>query len=187
MTGVLLQIYVATVQVAFLSFGGIYSFWSLLQERVVVDCAGHAVAAAATVCRDEFRTVFGVSELLPGPRVNPAAILGFEMAGFPGMLVFLLGLLTPGIVLTPAVFAVYRKYRDYRPLAVFFQGTGIAILAILLTFFVKIAGGALAGGALHALASALPVALVFALSYKNHVHPMLAVAGGGVYGYFLLQ
>jgi chromate transporter len=172
-----------------LSFGGIYSFWALLARDNVVACVNGAkpVAEGVTVCRADFNSVFGLSEVLPGPQVNVAAIIGHKMSGFPGMLVFLLGLLTPGLVITPVLFHYYRKYRRKPSVTLFLQGTGIIVIAILLVFLLRILRGNLTGTAVHSIGGIVLFTTAFLLSNKARLNPMLAVFSGAVFGLLFLQ
>lgn len=184
----LARMYLLVAQLSFLSFGGIYSFWALLARESVVECTvAHPPGDTFTVCRHDFDAVFTVSQVVPGPRANAASILGFSFRGFPGMAVFLLGMVTPSLVFTALMFTFYRKFRHNESLRLFFKGTGVAVLAILASFFLDTVAKPFAAGGVHAIAAALLLSALFVLAHFYRMHPLLAVAAGGACGFFFLQ
>lgn len=185
----LLKIYWLTVQVTFLSFGGINSFWALLERETVHECSAGAAPAAGgfTVCRDDFNTAFVLSKILPGPHVGPVSILGYRDHGLAGMLAVLLGLLTPGLLISPLLYLFYKRSGASPVLKAFFRGAGIASLAILVVFLLVIFAAQIHGDAAHVLASSLLFAVSFWLSYRYRLNPLIAVLCAGVLGFVFMQ
>lgn len=184
----LLKIYLLTVQVTLLSFGGINPFWALFERQAVRQCDDELRDPAEfAVCRDDFNTVFILSKVLPGPHVGPASILGYQAQGVAGMLAVLFGLLTPGLVITPLLFHFYKQYGHRPALQAFFKGASFASLAILGVFLITILSAQFTGGAARVLGTSAVFAASFGLSFRFRLNPMLAVVGGGLAGFLFLQ
>lgn len=185
----LLHLYWLAAKISLFSFGGIYSFWAILNGEAVVACqdAAAVVSKAVTFCRGDYELVLALSPVVPGPQVNVAAILGYREHGIAGMLALLLGLLTPVALLSPPMFLLYRKYRGRIWIERFFRGTSIAVAAILIAFLGAILLRILPGSTRDLVIALVLFTAIFILSYTQRLSPVLAVAVGALAGLVFLQ
>ncbi len=101
----LLQMFLAFVQVGCFSVGGGYAAVGLIREQIVEN---HALLTMA-----EFSDLITVAEMTPGPiAVNAATFVGMRIAGPFGALVC-----TAGVILVPCILCLilaglYYKYRS---------------------------------------------------------------------------
>jgi chromate transport protein ChrA len=208
----LVKLYLWIIKISFLSFGGAYSIWALLLADAGHDCTAkhqterlssphphphpHALsdslpARPVSACRTDLQRLMGLSELLPGPQVNGIAMTAYAAHGIPGMLVLLLGLMTPGLVLIPLLLRLLRRHAVLPLVQAFFTGAGIATTAILGHFALTLLTPLIAQDAANEgisrsllLAGLTLVALVLSLRFR--LNPGLIVIGGGIFGYFFL-
>jgi chromate transport protein ChrA len=206
----LAKLYLWIIKISFLSFGGAYSIWALLLADAGHDCTAkhqtersssphphpHAFSDSlpprpVNACRTDLQRLMGLSELLPGPQINGIAMTAYAAHGIPGMLVLLLGLMTPGLVLIPLLLLLLRRHAVLPLVQAFFTGAGIATTAILGQFALTLLTPLIAQDAANEgisrsllLAGLTLVALVLSLRFR--LNPGLIVIGGGIFGYFFL-
>ncbi len=103
----LLQMFLAFIQVGLFSVGGGYAAVGLIREQIVER---HALLTLA-----EFSDLITVAEMTPGPiAVNAATFVGMRLAGPWGAVVC-----TAGVILMPCILCLilaklYYKYRSMR-------------------------------------------------------------------------
>jgi chromate transporter len=180
------QIYLAVLKITFLSFGGAYSIWALMEKDIVIECPNTRSAEEVRLCRSEFNSVLAVSEILPGPQINSVAMLAYKNWGIAGMLAFLAALITPGLLIFPVASNLYAKLASARFFQVFFAGAILATLAILIFFILKLYTGLMNQGGFQALLIAAHVAAAFWLSYRYRLSPVIIVLSAGILGYSYL-
>ncbi|MFZ5627734.1 MAG: chromate transporter [Spirochaetota bacterium] len=187
----LLKVYLWIVQISFASFGGAYSVWALVMDQAGHDCTAHSGYAAqptnpVNACRSDLQRLMSIAELLPGPQVNAIAMSAYAEYGIPGMFVMVLGLITPGLVLVPAVLWLLRRHFPLSLLKAFFAGAGIATTAVLVHFAIALIRPLLTsqGGRNVLLLSCAVMALTLSMRYK--VNPAVIVILGGIFGYYFL-
>jgi chromate transporter len=80
------------VLIGFFSFGGGLGMLPLIQDAVVYN---HGWLSAG-----DFANIVALSEMTPGPlAVNSATYIGYKMAGLPGSLFAMLGLIIPPLII----------------------------------------------------------------------------------------
>ena len=117
------------LKIGALSFGS--SGRALLYQKAIVD-------ENRWLSDDEFREVFTLTQVLPGPNlVNLSVYLGFRLSGLMGTALGLLALALPGAVMLVAAYHLLGFART--PLEPFFKGVSIGSV---LLFFVLVAKNA---------------------------------------------
>lgn len=196
------KLYLLTIKITIMGFGGAYSIWAMIDRELVVTCnadKGRDMVKQSTslpkaenplplhICRDQFNSIFGVGEILPGPQINAISILAFQDLGLPGMLVMIVGLISPGIFLAPFLFGMQMRLKHSLHLQSFLSGAVIATMAILLVFFLNLAFGLLGRANLHSFICLLFLVSAFWASYRFRINPLAIVITAAAGGYFLLQ
>lgn len=188
----LLKVYLWMVQISLASFGGAYSIWALLISGADRDChsvipkSAHDSVNPVGACRDNLQRLMAMGELLPGPQVNAISMTTHADYGIAGMVVVILGLITPGLVIVPTLLWLLRQHFSLVLVKAFFTGAGIATTAILAHFALSLIRPLVAtpGPRSILVGSCTAVALVLSMRYK--VNPGLIVVLGGIFGYFFL-
>jgi chromate transporter len=99
-----LDLFIAFASIAIVGFGGVMPWvrWLLVEKR-------------KWVTEDEFLNLFALSNFLPGGNVvNIAILIGSRLAGLPGSIMALAGLVAPPAVIVCAIGGVYRTF-NYVP------------------------------------------------------------------------
>ncbi len=138
-------------------------------HRLVVD-------HAALLTEPQFAAAIAIAQVSPGPNVLYAAVLGYQIAGLPGALAFLVAILTPSSVLAIAIGRWGHARRERRGLLAFKAGMApisIALLAAMAWIIV-----ADAPGWRHVILASGAAALV----WRTRVHILWLIAAGAVLG-----
>jgi len=104
----LLDIFWAFLKPGIFGFGGGQATIPLIQEEVV--------AKTAWLTEEQFADYLAMGNTLPGP------IAGFDLAGIPGAIVALLGMILPSTLAILLLFNVFLEYKD----TAFVKGMSIA-------------------------------------------------------------
>ena len=101
----LMQLFLAFIQVGLFSVGGGYAAIPLIQNQIV-DI--HGLMSLA-----EFTDLITIAEMTPGPiSINSATFVGMRLGGIPGVLLCTLGCILPSCILVTAIARLYLKYRN---------------------------------------------------------------------------
>lgn len=108
----------------FTAFGGPAAHLAMLEEA--------CVTRRAWVTREHFLDLIGATNLIPGPNSTEMVLhLGYERAGFAGMLVAGACFIGPAVVITALLAWLYVTYGALPDVAPWLVGTGPAVLAIV--------------------------------------------------------
>jgi chromate transporter len=97
-----LDLFVAFVSITVVGFGGVMPWvrWMLVEKR-------------AWLTEEEFLNVFALSNFMPGGNVvNIAVVVGTRLAGFPGAVAALTGLVLPPALTVVGVASLYKAFGD---------------------------------------------------------------------------
>lgn len=178
-----IKLYILTVQISAMSFGGVYSIWALLQREIAVDCPAGQVPAQ--ICSNDLKISLALSELIPGPAMNGVSLAAFPGFGVGGMCIILAALLTPGIILVPLLFFFSAKLRRLEFFRNFLHGCSKVSVPLLLLFFVNLAHPLILPLRIKSGLYAVQILVVFVLAWRYKIHPLLLIACGALVGYFL--
>jgi len=187
----LIKVYFWMLEISLSSFGGAYSIWALLVNEAGRDCPYAMQSASASApgilnaCRDHLHELMAISGLLPGPQVNGIAMTGYAEHGVAGMIAIVLGLITPGLVLIPALLWLVRQHFSLALVQLFFTGAGIATTAILAYFAFTLLKPFCNLPRHQGILLASCCIISFFLSYRFGMHPGLIVLFGAVFGYVI--
>jgi chromate transporter len=125
----------------------------------------------------QFSASIALAQAAPGPNLLFVPVLGHAIAGLPGALVALAGMLLPSTTL--ALFATRwgRKRRDTRGVRAFVAGMAPVTIGLLLS-----AGTVLATPLASQAAAWVLIAATVALSVKTKISPVWLIAVGAVVG-----
>lgn len=169
MTGTLAALAIIFAQLSLLAFGGGNTILPEMQRQVVEV---HRWMSA-----QEFGALFALAQAAPGPNMMVVPLVGWHVAGLPGLLVSALAKFGPCSVLTGVVVGLWRRFKD-RPWRRVVQA-GLVPLTVGLVS----ASAVLIGGATGRTAGLLGVtAAVAALSLLTRLHPLWLLLAGALAG-----
>lgn len=172
-----LALFWSFAKVGLFGFGGGPSMIPLIQEEVV--------DLRAWLTREEFLDAFAFGNALPGPiATKMAGYVGYKVAGIPGVVAALIGVVVPTVIAMLLLAGVYLRYRESPVFENFLQGVRpvvIALLAMVVWEFAPRALGTPDRWIANWAAWLLAIA-AFVLSVRFNVHPAWLIVAGGALG-----
>ncbi|EKS67200.1 MULTISPECIES: chromate transporter [Caballeronia] len=156
-------------QLSLLAFGGGNSILPEMQRQVV--------QVHEWMSKADFSALFAVAQAAPGPNMMVVTLIGWHVAGWPGVLVTSIAKFGPSSLVTIAAMHAWERFKD-RPWRRFIQLGLVPITAGLVAASALLIAEASDGTWTLAAITAL-VALV---SYRTKLHPLWLLAGGALIG-----
>jgi len=124
-----------------LSFGGMFSLWAIVDQKLAVDAdedrktiSQEWTTHLPPVSKEDRDFILTVSNLIPGPKATGLTLTGKLLGSYYYMLAILAGMILPGFLLAPLVFHFGRWLKSKRAARLFVEGAVLAVIAILLLF-----------------------------------------------------
>ena len=165
-------------------------WWALFGHFLAMSmlAVGGALAAAPEVHRyivdqrgwlddSQFSAAIALAQAAPGPNLLFVPVIGYAVAGLPGAMVALLGILIPSTTLALAATRWGSKRREQRGVRAFVAGMAPITIGLLLT-----TGGLLAWPLARQPSAWLLIAATVALSLKTRINPVWLIAAGAAAG-----
>ncbi|MFT4172545.1 MAG: chromate transporter [Rhodocyclaceae bacterium] len=170
MSGTLIALALLFTQLSLLAFGGGNTILPEM-HRQVVD-VHHWMSAT------EFSALFALAQAAPGPNMMIVPLVGWHVAGWPGLLVSSLAKFGPSSIITMGVVHGWERFQD-RP----WRRTAQAALVPVTTGLVA-SSAWLIGTATNdtRVAGWIVTLACAALAWRTRVHPLWLLAGGALVG-----
>lgn len=131
---ILLHLFVQTFYLSAFTFGGGYVIISLLQRKFVNEY--HWIE------EEEMLDLVAIAQSAPGPiAVNGAIIVGYKLAGIPGVLVSVLGAILPPFVIISVISVFYEIFRDNKIVSSMLSGMQAGVAAVIISVVYEMAQG----------------------------------------------
>lgn len=104
MTGTLIALALIFTELSLMAFGGGYAVLPEIQRRVV--------EVQHWVSPEEFSALFALAQAAPGPNMMIVPLLGWHIAGFPGLAVASVAKFLPSSVITCFAVSAWDRFRD---------------------------------------------------------------------------
>ncbi len=156
-------------QLSLLAFGGGNVVLPEMQ-RQVVDVHGWMNAT-------QFTSLFALAQAAPGPNLMICALIGWQVAGLPGALVAMAGIVGPASLLTGFTVSVWDRFRAARWRRVAQSGIVPVTVGLVCASASLIVVSADTDWKLAAITAA-----VVALSMTTKLHPLWLLGGGALLG-----
>jgi chromate transporter len=169
MTDTLLALAGIFSQLSVLAFGGGNTVLPEMQRQVV---AVHGWMTAA-----DFNALFALSQAAPGPNLMVVPLLGWHIAGLPGLLVSAVAKFLPCSAITMIVVGLWERFKD-RPWRQLIQAGIFPVTAGLMIASAWL----VTSEAAHGVLMACIVAVAAAVSVFTKVHPLWLLFGGAGVG-----
>jgi chromate transporter len=168
------DIFIAMARVGVLGFGGGPSFIPLVKLEVV-DNFGWLTG-------DDFVQVLAMGNALPGPiATKMAAFVGYRVAGIPGAIAGLAGMVLPSAVAMLLLYRLYLAFQTHPAVAGMLRAIRPVIIVLLVMLILDLIPRAVDGVSIFLGAASL------ILIHVAGVHPALVVAGALLFGAIVLR
>ncbi len=162
------------LKLGFTAFGGPAAHIALMHKEVVKD--------RQWITEEHFLDLVGATNLIPGPNSTEMAIhLGYERAGWKGLIVAGLCFILPAVIITGLFAIAYKEYGQLPELQPFLYGIKPAIIAVILAAIFPLAVKALRNSELAAIGI---MALVLCLCGFNEI--LILFGSGLIYLVFVI-
>ena len=102
---VIWKLFISTLYLSAFTFGGGYVIITLMKKKFVDEYHW--------IDEEEMLDLVAIAQSAPGPiAVNGAIVIGYQLAGVPGLLMSILGTVTPPFVILSVVSMFYTAFRD---------------------------------------------------------------------------
>lgn len=166
------QLFVVFLRLGFFVFGGGWAMIPVI-ERELVD-------RKKWLTQDELVDNLSVVQALPGAvAVNLALALGYNLAGWSGLLVAGLGVVLPSFVVIVAVAEAYSFLQTLPAVAAFFAGVRPVVVGLIIAAAIKIGGQILKSWRGWALGVSVFVLVTFA-----GINPIYTIIMAAILGLF---
>ena len=156
-------------QLSLLAFGGGNAVLPEMQ-RQVVEVHGWMGAT-------EFTSLFALAQAAPGPNLMICALIGWQVAGLPGALVSMLGIVGPASALTAVTVSVWDRFRA----APWRRAVQAGIVPVTVGLVCATASLIVVQADRDFVLAGI-TACVTVLAITTRLHPLWLLAGGAVLG-----
>jgi len=169
MTQTLIALGLICTELSLLAFGGGNTILPELQ-RQTVDIH-HWITA------QEFSALFALAQAAPGPNLMIVPLIGWRVAGLPGVVVTSLAKFGPSSVLTGVVLHLWGRFKD-RPWRRMVQA-GLVPMTVGL---VAASAALITTASAPNLVCAAIIAASAALTFATRLHPLIVLGAGALLG-----
>jgi chromate transporter len=164
-----------------LSLAGIFSQLSLLAfgggNTILPEMQRQVVEVHHWMTKADFSALFALAQAAPGPNMMVVTLIGWHVAGWPGVLVTSVAKFGPSSLVTILAMHAWERFKD-RPWRRYVQLGLVPITAGLVAASALLIAEA-SDGAAVLVGITVAVALV---SYRTKVHPLWLLAAGALIG-----
>lgn len=112
---VIWKLFISTLYLSAFTFGGGYVIITLMKKKFVDEYHW--------IDEEEMLDLVAIAQSAPGPiAVNGAIVIGYKLAGVPGLLVSILGTVTPPFVILSIVSLFYTAFRENLYIGMMLEG-----------------------------------------------------------------
>lgn len=166
------KLFISTLYLSAFTFGGGYVIITLMKKKFVDEYHW--------IDEEEMLDLVAIAQSAPGPiAVNGAIVVGYKLAGVPGLLVSILGTVTPPFVILSVVSMFYTAFRDNLYIALMLQGMQAGVGAVIASVVYDMGEGIVKG---KSFISILIMVLSFIAVYFLNVSAVYIILACGVFG-----
>ncbi|BEP28482.1 chromate transporter [Helicovermis profundi] len=159
----IIRLFLIFLKIGLFSFGGGYAMLPFIQNEIVNTWKWIDI--------DEFVNIIAVSQMTPGPiAVNSATYVGVKTAGFFGAVFSTLGVVIGSFVLVILISKKLETIKKTHILNNVFRGLRPTVIALITTAAYSVAKLSVKG-----IKDIIIIILVFILSYKYKLHPIILI------------
>ena len=171
---VLKKLFLSTLSLSAFTFGGGYVIISLMKTRFVDELHW--------ITEDEMLDMTAIAQSSPGAiAVNGAIVVGYKLAGIPGVLISVLGAILPPMVILSVVSLCYDAFISNPVIAALLKGMESGIGAVIASVVWDMAAGIVKQKSVFSIAVMAGSFLACMVWKVNVVFIILAAAALGVF------
>ena len=169
---ILRKLFFSTLTLSAFTFGGGYVIITLMKQKFVDKL--HWIE------EDEMLDFVAIAQSSPGPiAVNGAIVLGYKLAGFPGILVPVLGAILPPFVILTVISFFYSAFKTSFVIQALLKGMRAGVAAVILSVVWDMFMGVAKS---RDWILFLVMAAAFVLNYFLHVNVVLIILAVILFG-----
>lgn len=132
---------------------------------------------------DQFRDIYGLGQVVPGPNMLMVMVIGYHVSGYFGALLAYLGFFVPAGLISWGASRVWDHFEGSPWRRSLQQGLAPLVVGLMAAGTISIARTAIDGATTIALA----IAVFLGVYFVKKVNPAIFVLGGGVVGLIALR
>lgn len=157
------------------TIGGGYAMLPLIQKETVEK--RHWVG------EEEFAEIIGLSQTAPGAiAINSSIYLGFRVAGFPGAIFAVTGMVVPSLVIILTIALFFERFSTIPAVKAIFNGVRPAVMGLILAALFKIGKSVLKN-----LTSLIIFVVMLLIGVVVDLHPVLIILIAALAGILFLN
>jgi len=169
---VIWKLFISTLYLSAFTFGGGYVIITLMKKKFVDEYHW--------IDEEEMLDLVAIAQSAPGPiAVNGAIVIGYKLAGVPGLLVSILGTVTPPFVILSIVSLFYSAFRENLYIAMMLEGMQAGVGAVIASVVYDMGEGIVRG---KKYISILIMVLSFIAVYFLKISAVYIILACGVLG-----
>ena len=169
----------------YLSILGVFALLSVLAvgggAAVLPETKALTITHFHWLADDEFRDIYGLGQLSPGPNMLMVIAIGYWVAGYPGAALAFFGFFLPSSFICFGAARLWNRFEGSQWRLAIQRGMAPIVVGLMGAGTVSVAKVAIEGWITAVLALA-----VFGVLLARKINPAYLVAVGGVIGYFFL-
>ena len=169
---VIWKLFISTLYLSAFTFGGGYVIITLMKKKFVDEYHW--------IDEEEMLDLVAIAQSASGPiAVNGAIVIGYKLAGVPGLLVSILGTVTPPFVILSIVSLFYTAFRENLYIAMMLEGMQAGVGAVIASVVYDMGEGIVRG---KKYISILIMVLSFIAVYFLNISAVYIILACGVLG-----
>lgn len=166
---------------------GVFSLLSVLSvgggTAVLPEMQAFTVTHCAWLTPDQFRDIYSLGQLAPGPNMLMVSVIGYHVAGYFGALMAFIGFFLPCGLITLATTRIWDRFKDSPWRTAVQRGMAPVVVGLMGAGIIAIAHTAIINWTTVIIAS-----VVFAVLYfGKRINPAFLILLGGMAGFLLLR
>ena len=169
----LFRIFISTLYLSAFTFGGGYVIVTLLKQKFVDQLHW--------IDDEEMLDMVAIAQSSPGPiAVNGAIVVGYKLAGIPGILAGVLGAVIPPFVILTVISFFYEAFKDLFAVQALLKGMKAGVSAVIMSVVWDMGSGVVKSKDWINIAVMIAAFMVNYFLKVNVIFIILAVAAIGV-------
>ena len=169
---ILRQLFFSTLYLSAFTFGGGYVIVTLLKKKFVDDLHW--------IDEDEMLDLVAIAQSSPGAiAVNGAIVVGYKLAGIPGVLVSVLGAILPPFIIITAISFFYNAFKSNFIVQAVLTGMKAGVSAVIISVVFDMASGIVKS---KDMINLLIMVIVFIANYFLGVNVIWCILGAAAVG-----
>lgn len=132
---------------------------------------------------DQFRDIYGLGQVVPGPNMLMVMVIGYHVTGYLGALIAYLGFFVPAGIISWAASRAWDHFEGSPWRLSLQKGMAPLVIGLMAAGTIAIARTAIDGR----LTVAIAIGTFVGVSFIKRVNPAFFVLGGGLIGLVLLS